>query len=203
MSVFTGRLGDILATPGGLVLGFGGESLSWEPLNLFLKVAEIPAGGSALPLHTVGTNYGVAKGLPLIISGKIYGQGLNLYIFCNKSDSQQNMNLFVEGANNTVSNSLPLIITNNATEIVSESLPLILEAPVFGTGLNLVVWRTPESFSTLPLTITGYAQEASAGCVLYLVGPVGSTGSLDMITAGTGVDTNSVDLITHGYIGDI
>jgi hypothetical protein len=203
MSVFTGRLGDILATPGGLVLGFGGESLSWEPLNLFLKVAEIPSGGDSLPLHTLGVFSGVANTLPLIISGKTYGKGLNLYILCNKSDIQQNMNLFVEGANKNLSSSLPLLTVNSATELVENALPLILEAPVFGTGLNLVVWRTPESFSTLPLTITGYAQEASAGCVLYLVGPVGSTGSLDMITAGTGVDTNSVDLITHGYIGDI
>jgi hypothetical protein len=109
------------------------------------------------------------------------------------------MNLFVEGANQTVSNSLPLLTANNATEIVSDSLPLTIEAPVFGAGLNLVVWRTPETSSVLPLTVTGYAQEATGGCVLYLVGPIGSTGSLDMITAGTGVGTNSVDLITDGY----
>ena len=197
--IFTGRLGDVLAAPGGLVLGFGGESLTWEPFNLFLKAPEIPAGGSSLPLHTVGVNYGTAKGLPLVISGKIYGQGINLYIFCDIADSQQNMNLFVEGANQTVSNSLPLLTANNATEIVSDSLPLTIEAPVFGAGLNLVVWRTPETSSVLPLIVTGYAQEATGGCVLYLVGPIGSTGSLDMITAGTGVGINSVDLITDGY----
>lgn len=197
--IFTGRLGDVLATPGGLVLGFGGESLTWEPFNLFLKGPEIPAGGNSLPLHTLGVNVGVAKGLPLIISGKIYGQGINLYIFCNIADSQQNMNLFVEGANQTTSNSMPLLVVNNSTEVVSESLPLTIEAPVFGAGLNLVVWRTPETSSVLPLTVTGYAQEATGGCVLYLVGPVGSTGSLDMITAGTGVGISSVDLITEGY----
>lgn len=198
MSVFTGRLGDILATPGGLVLGFGGESLSWEPLNLFLKVAEIPSGGDSLPLHTLGVFSGVANTLPLVVSGKAYGKGLNLYILCNKSDSQQNMNLFVEGANKNLSGSLPLLTVNSATELVENALPLILEAPVFGTGLNLVVWRTPETFSTLPLTIIGYAQEATAGCVLYLAGPAGSSGSLAMITAGTGVGTGSLDLTIGG-----
>jgi hypothetical protein len=195
--IFTGRLGDILATPGGLVLGFGGESLAWEPFNLFLKAEEIPTGGNSLPLHTVGVDLGVAKGLPLIISGRQYGQSINLYIFCNIDYSQQNMNLFVEGANQTTSNSLPLITTNNATEVVGDSLPLTIEAPVFGAGLNLVVWRTPETSSVLPLTVTGYAQEATGGCVLYLVGPIGSTGSLDMITAGTGTFNQGLDLVVE------
>lgn len=200
MAIFTGRLGDVLAAPGGLVLGYGGDpDLTFQSLNLFLKGAEIPSKNASLPLLTVGVNQGVAKPLPLFISGKNLTKSLNLYIFCDQSSSQRNMNLFVEGGYKNKSGSVDLFITNNATEIVSNSLPLTIEAPVFGKGLNLLVWRTPEEYSTLPLTITGFAQQATGSCVLYLAGPVGIEGSLDMVTKGTGTLGQSVDLITEGY----
>lgn len=200
MAIFTGRLGDVLAAPGGLVLGYSGEAdLTFQPLNLFLKGQEMPTKNGSLPLVTVGVGEGVAKALPLHISGQVNSKSLNLYIFCNKSDSQRNMNLFVEGGYNKQSSSVDLFITNNSTELVSNSLPLTLEAPVFGKGLNMVVWRTPETYSTLPLNITGFAQEATGSCVLYLAGPVGIDGSLDMVTKGTGTLGQSVDLITEGY----
>lgn len=202
--IFTGRLSDVLATPGGLVLGYGGNpDLTWQPLNLFLKGEEIPTKNASLPLLTVGVNFGTAKALPLYISGRNLTKSLNLYIFCNLSSSQRNMNLFVEGGFNKTSGSMDLSVTNLSADIIGESLPLTIEAPTFGKGLNLLVWRTPEEFSTLPLTITGYAQEATGSCVLYLAGPIGIEGSLDMVTAGTGVNINSVDLITDGYRGDI
>ncbi len=204
MAIFTGRLGDVLAAPGGLVLGYSGEAnLTWQPLNLFLKVDEIPTKSVALPLLTVGVFQGAAKALPLYVSGKNLTKSLNLYIFCNLSSSQRNMNLFVEGGYKKISGGVDLFITNDAADLVDGSLPLTVDGPTFGKGLNLVVWRTPEEYSTLPLTITGYAQEASGSCVLYLAGPVGLDGSLDMVTAGTGVNINSVDLITDGYRGDI
>ena len=198
--IFTGRLSDILATPGGLVLGYGGNpDLTWQPLNLFLKGEEIPTKNASLPLLTVGVNFGTAKALPLYISGRNLTKSLNLYIFCNLSSSQRNMNLFVEGGFNKTSGSMDLSVTNLSADIIGESLPLTIEAPTFGKGLNLLVWRTPEEFSTLPLTITGYAQEATGSCVLYLAGPIGIEGSLDMVTAGTGTFGNAVDLITEGY----
>lgn len=200
MTIFSGRLGDVLATPGGLVLGYGGEpSLPFQTLNLFLKGAEAPSKNGRLPLLTVGVDQGVAKSLPLFISGKTLTKSLNLYIFCNQSSSQRNMNLFVEGGHKKTSGSVDLFVTNNATEVVSGSLPLTMTGPTFGKGLNLLVWRTPEQYSTLPLTITGFAQEATGSCVLYLAGPAGLGGSLDMVAKGTGTLGQSVDLITEGY----
>ena len=199
MSVFTGTLADILATPGGLVLGFGGESLGWQPLNLFLKVREPDSQTGSLSLHTLGVTSGVAKALPLIVTGQPYGKTLNLFIQCTISPSQRNMNLFVQGGGEILSGSLPLHTVRTAEDLMGDSLPLFLAGPVFASSLNLVIWRTEGQNNSLPLVVSGYALEATGSCVPYLEGPRGLDGFVTLVTAGTGASNNALPLISEGY----
>jgi hypothetical protein len=199
MSTFTGILSDILAVPGGLVLGFGGESLNWQPLNLFIKAQDIPISSTQLPLLTVGVSSGVGKGLPLITSGKSYGKNLNLFIPCDKSSSQRNMNMYVCGATDSASGSLSLHTVSLLSDAMSGSLPLFVDAPIFSSSLNLILWRTATERGTLPLTIAGYASEATASCVLYLMGPVGIDGSVYLVTSGIGAASSSLPMISEGF----
>jgi|APGre2960657404_1045060.scaffolds.fasta_scaffold75893_2 hypothetical protein len=199
MSVFTGTLSEILAAPGGIVLGFGGESLSWQPLNLFLKVQEPDAQEGYLPLHTLGVTSGVAKVLPLVVTGKVYGATLNLYIECTISPSQRNMNLFVEGGGERLSGSLPLHTVRTAEDLMGSSLSLFLAGEVFTSSLNLVIWRTEGQAASLPLTVSGYALEATGSCVLYLEGPLGLNEFVTLVTAGTGATTSALPLISEGF----
>jgi hypothetical protein len=199
MSVFIGTLSEILAAPGGIVLGFGGESLSWQPLNLFLKVQEPDAQEGYLPLHTLGVTSGVAKVLPLVVTGKVYGATLNLYIECTISPSQRNMNLFVEGGGERLSGSLPLHTVRTAEDLMGSSLSLFLAGEVFTSSLNLVIWRTEGQAASLPLTVSGYALEATGSCVLYLEGPLGLNEFVTLVTAGTGATTSALPLISEGF----
>lgn len=199
MSVFTGTLGEILAAPGGLVLGFGGESLEYQTLNLFLKAQEPDAQTGSLPLHTIGISSGVGKGLPFVIAGQPYGAKLNLFLPCTISPSRRNMNLFVQGGGETLGGALPLHTVRTAEDLVGDSLPLFLQGAVFTSSLNLVIWRTSGLSGPLPLTVSGYALEATGSCVLYLEGPQGLDGSVTFVTAGAGVDTNALPLISEGF----
>lgn len=199
MSVFTGTLSEILAVPGGIVLGFGGESLDWQPLNLFLKVREPDSQDGYLPLHTLGVTSGVAKVLPLTVTGQPYGAKLNLYLACTISPSQRNMNLFVEGGGERLSGSLPLHTVRTAEDLIGNSLSLFLAGAVFTSSLNLVIWRTEGQSASLPLTVSGYALEATGSCVLYLEGPLGLNGFVTLVTAGAGAVANSLPLISEGF----
>jgi hypothetical protein len=199
MSIFTGVLSDILAVPGGLVLGFGGESLQWQPLNLFLKAQDIPVSTLPLPLSIIGVSSGVGKGLPLSTYGKSYGKSLNLFVPCDMSSSQRNMNMYVSGATDSTSGTLSLHTVSLLSDAMSSSLPLFVDAPIFASSLNLILWRTATERGVLPLTITGYASEATANCVLYLMGPVGIDGSVSLVTSGIGAATNSLPMISEGY----
>lgn len=199
MSIFTGTPSEILAVPGGIVLGFGGESLDYQPLNLFLKVQEPDAQNGSLTLHTIGISSGLGKGLTLFIGGQPYGKALNLFISSTLSPSQRNMNLFVEGGGQILSGSMPLYSIRTAEEILGDSLPLYIEAPLFASSLNLILWRVDGLSNALPLIVSGYALEATGSCVLYLEGPVGVDGSVVLVTAGAGVSSNALPLITEGY----
>lgn len=204
----TGSSGSSISVP----LFINGVEQQTSSLNLFVcSTTTLFSTPRYLPLNLVGTTpgtNGLYKSMPLVIFGMAYGKGLNLFLAATDSNKTvRNMNLFVAGRTNQITNWAPLFLQN--TQLGSQnSIALItvgsgdpnalLPGTLYSKSLNLFIKRWPTAM--VPLFICCPSPAASS-IPMFIQGADTQTSSVPLAMPNTiGVyDKPSVPLYVSGY----
>lgn len=208
--LFTSGIDSYAIAESGVPFYMYGVSGSRESMNLFI-------GGS----QESSVYY---RGLDLLIRGiasgvsDIWGTG---YFFIEGGYTSYEMNLFVQGSGITYSTFEEMnLYVEGLTNVLSNEIPLFLytvledsgQVPLFVNGYGITAGYILESgcmnlFINSPsgeeLTLDMYVYGAgptTASMNLYQIGASGTNGDIDLYLAGQDEITNNIRLFTRGYV---